>query len=57
MVISQWLVGPDNLVKIGVHKFINNVDIIEVLLQWWSNNVFNCDYLLKVRKTKDLDNG
>lgn len=52
MVICQWLVGPNYLVKIGIHEIINKVDIFEVLSLWWPNYVFTPDKLLKKKNTR-----
>ena len=41
MIICKWLVRTNNMMKISVHQFINNVHIIEGLLFWWSYDVLD----------------
>lgn len=41
MIIRQWLVRPNYLMKISVHQFINNVDIIEGFFLGWPYDVLD----------------
>ena len=52
MVVSQCLVGLDNMVKISVHKFIHDVDIVEALFLRWPYDIFDCNYLLRCKKNE-----
>lgn len=52
MIICQWLVRANYLMKISVHQFINNVNIIEVLLLRRSYDISKSNNLRKGMKNK-----
>ena len=45
MIFCQWLIGFDNLMKICIHKLINNIYIIEMAPIWRLNDVSYRNYL------------
>lgn len=52
MVIVKRLIRTNNVVKVSVHQFINNVNIIEGILSWRSYDIPNSNYLRKTVITK-----
>lgn len=55
MLLGQIIVRLDNLVQIGIHKFKDNIDILEILLARWKHDVLYLNYVRMPQHPKQLN--
>ena len=62
MIFCQWLIGFDNLMKICIHKLINNIYIVEFVPVWrlddvsYGNNLHHDKHVLQQIFTLSFSN-
>lgn len=54
MIVAQ-LLGADDAVKIGLHEFLDEVDLLELLEIGWTEDVEDGDDVLVMKVAKELD--